>query len=111
MNGIYTDMGQVAESDHQSDEVEFDAGAAARVRRAPGVTGRFTECDSLHGPGDDHGGGSAPPRVRGTRRRVRRLLRHGGLLQGRRGRERLDELLAGAGRLDAGRGHRLRLRG
>ncbi|CAK0881954.1 unnamed protein product, partial [Prorocentrum cordatum] len=37
MNGIYTDMGQVAESDHQSEEVDFDVGAAARVRRAPGV--------------------------------------------------------------------------
>ncbi|CAK0870594.1 unnamed protein product [Prorocentrum cordatum] len=32
LNGIYTDMGQVAESDHQSEEVDFDVGAAARVR-------------------------------------------------------------------------------
>eukprot|EP00959_Pyramimonas_sp_CCMP1952_P378571 7930264-Pyramimonas_sp.AAC.1 len=37
MNGIYTDMGQVGGSDHQSEEVDFDVGAAARVRRAPGV--------------------------------------------------------------------------
>ncbi|CAK0847992.1 unnamed protein product, partial [Prorocentrum cordatum] len=37
INGIHTDMGQVAESDHQSEEVDFGAGAAARVRRARGV--------------------------------------------------------------------------
>ncbi|CAK0808372.1 unnamed protein product [Prorocentrum cordatum] len=37
MNGIYTDMGQVAESDHQSEEMDFEVGAAARVRRAPGA--------------------------------------------------------------------------
>eukprot|EP00959_Pyramimonas_sp_CCMP1952_P014649 310412-Pyramimonas_sp.AAC.1 len=37
MNGICADMGQVAESDHQSEEVDFDVGAAARARRAPGV--------------------------------------------------------------------------
>ncbi|CAK0835553.1 unnamed protein product [Prorocentrum cordatum] len=37
MNGIYTDMGQVAESDHQSEEVDFDVGAATRVRRARGA--------------------------------------------------------------------------
>ncbi|CAK0865232.1 unnamed protein product [Prorocentrum cordatum] len=37
MNGIYTDMGQVAESDNQSDQVEFDVGAVAGVRRASGV--------------------------------------------------------------------------
>ncbi|CAK0797434.1 unnamed protein product, partial [Prorocentrum cordatum] len=37
MNGIYTDMGQVAGSDHQSEEVDFDVEAAVRVRRARGV--------------------------------------------------------------------------
>eukprot|EP00959_Pyramimonas_sp_CCMP1952_P451451 9452088-Pyramimonas_sp.AAC.1 len=32
-------MGQVAESDHQSEEVDFDVGAAARVRRSRSAAG------------------------------------------------------------------------
>eukprot|EP00959_Pyramimonas_sp_CCMP1952_P105725 2210839-Pyramimonas_sp.AAC.1 len=39
LNGIYADMGQVAESDQQSEEVDIDVGAAARVRRSRSAAG------------------------------------------------------------------------